>query len=450
MRLTMCFLGSVMCAGAASAGPLDPPMGPISPTNKTLQQVEPRTPISAPITITQPGSYYLTGNASATFIAISVIATDVTIDLNGFSLAGNNSGTGVGVSIGNVDPGAVTIRNGTIRDFGSRGVSSPFINARVILEDLHITRCDDEGVFVEGDSKIIDCTADFNGASGFRVDSAANIDGCISNRNGSHGFWIESGLIANSLARDNDLNGFNLGSIITNANSVVAVDCVSHGNTQEGFFSTDPVTLVNCHAVENSDLGFQLDNDASLEGCVARQNGDVGFLTGQSATLSRCIASENAANGINTSANSTIESCSAYLNDGFGIATSLNCAITNSASRDNTSHGFFVGAGSSVHNCAANINDGDGFQLQSDARLTHCTADGNVGAGIRGTSDTVIDSCNVTDNSTGIIAGAGGLVVRCFAAGNSANYDMTAADHGAIISPVGVFTTTNAFANISY
>ncbi len=41
-------------------GPLAPPGAP-APTFKTLQQVEPRTPISAlPFTISQPGSYYLT------------------------------------------------------------------------------------------------------------------------------------------------------------------------------------------------------------------------------------------------------------------------------------------------------------------------------------------------------------------------------------------------------
>ena len=43
-------------------GSLTPP-GPPALTMKTLQQVEPRVPISsAPFTISQPGSYYLTTN----------------------------------------------------------------------------------------------------------------------------------------------------------------------------------------------------------------------------------------------------------------------------------------------------------------------------------------------------------------------------------------------------
>jgi len=56
---------------AASAGPLNPPAGPITSTHKTLTEVEPRIPISSTTTpgdatslyrISQPGSYYLTGN----------------------------------------------------------------------------------------------------------------------------------------------------------------------------------------------------------------------------------------------------------------------------------------------------------------------------------------------------------------------------------------------------
>jgi hypothetical protein len=57
-------------ASHAVAGPLDPPGGPVAPTMKSLDQVEPRIPINAEtcpgdddsvFRIVTPGSYYLTG-----------------------------------------------------------------------------------------------------------------------------------------------------------------------------------------------------------------------------------------------------------------------------------------------------------------------------------------------------------------------------------------------------
>src|SRR5437762_3077985 len=68
-------------------GPLTPP-GPPAPLFKTLQQIEPRTPISsAPFTISAPGSYYLTTNLTGG-TGITISANEVNLDLMGFRLVG--------------------------------------------------------------------------------------------------------------------------------------------------------------------------------------------------------------------------------------------------------------------------------------------------------------------------------------------------------------------------
>src|SRR4029079_14214982 len=91
---------AVLAIAAISAllaqGPLTPPGAP-APTMKTLDEVEPRIAVNSTNTpgdadsldkITQPGSYYLTGNITGVFgkMGIEIAANGVTIDLMGFEM----------------------------------------------------------------------------------------------------------------------------------------------------------------------------------------------------------------------------------------------------------------------------------------------------------------------------------------------------------------------------
>jgi hypothetical protein len=84
---------------------------------KTLEQIEPRTPISsAPFTITRSGSYYLTTNIGVgAGDAITITTNSVTLDLRGFTISSTNpSATGYGILV----QGAwrnITILNGCIQ-----------------------------------------------------------------------------------------------------------------------------------------------------------------------------------------------------------------------------------------------------------------------------------------------------------------------------------------------
>src|SRR5438105_3055049 len=111
--VTLPVCAAILVGGAwwVSAGDLNPPAGPVAPTHKTLTEVEPRIAINATNTpgdanslfkITQPGSYYLTGNITgvAAKNGIAIAASGVTLDLNGFDLLGVASSLdGVSVTV---------------------------------------------------------------------------------------------------------------------------------------------------------------------------------------------------------------------------------------------------------------------------------------------------------------------------------------------------------------
>ena len=118
MKTTTVMMLCLISATAFGQGSLTPPSGAPTPTMKTLQQVEPRIDLAtvANHQITQPGSYYLSDNlVVSNSIGISIGASDVTLDLNGFRIthAGGQSGKAIYVSaIRNV-----TIKNGSISEF---------------------------------------------------------------------------------------------------------------------------------------------------------------------------------------------------------------------------------------------------------------------------------------------------------------------------------------------
>ena len=123
-------------------GPLAPPSAP-APTMKTLEQVEPRIPISsAPMSISNAGSYYLTTNLTGT---VTFAASDVTLDLMGFSII---SAAGNGIAQSGTRSNLL-VRNGVL-SAPQNGIdfSLSSSNAKGTIENLRVYGCTAFGIAV--------------------------------------------------------------------------------------------------------------------------------------------------------------------------------------------------------------------------------------------------------------------------------------------------------------
>ncbi|MCW5775232.1 MAG: right-handed parallel beta-helix repeat-containing protein [Phycisphaeraceae bacterium] len=285
---------------AALAGPIDPPAGPVTSTYKTLDQVEPRIPITAQTcpgnatvlhVISAPGSYYLTGNLDvpAGKFGISITSDDVTIDLAGYTIAGGINGSG-GITGFGVARKRITIRNGNIRGMvhginltqeAGPGSESWWH----VLEGLNVRGANTSGILVYS-GIVRDCSASHNADTGIQVvtNAATVVDRCTAERNGGTGIIVAGN---GSATVSNCVAGFNSSGGIYCQRGVV-VDCSATGNSGSGINVASGV-IRNSHAEANT-WGFY-GASITVEGCSAAENS----ATGITAT-SRSVVSNNFVN----------------------------------------------------------------------------------------------------------------------------------------------------------
>ncbi|MCA9277038.1 MAG: right-handed parallel beta-helix repeat-containing protein [Phycisphaerales bacterium] len=280
-----------LLTGRAQAGPLDPPPGPIASTGKPLTEVEPRIAINSTNTpgdatsrfrITQPGSYYLTGNITGLVgqHGISIAASGVTIDLSGFLLRGLGTiqGNFNGVYAEGGTEG-ITVRNGHVKVMGGAGIEL-FTASRCLVEDVNVHLCLASGIRCGEYGRVSRCAAIQNTLTGISVARGTTVEDCTASNNGSRGI---SG-------------GFNAEALI-----------------------------VRCVAQDNGEHGIWAGTGSSVIDCVSSQNAMDG-LNATASLVSNCVARGNGASGI-TAILSSVLNCKSRFNDEHGIRATSDCQI---------------------------------------------------------------------------------------------------------------------------
>jgi parallel beta-helix repeat protein len=288
------------------AGPLDPPAGPIASTPKPLAEIEPRLAINANNTpgdadvspslfkITQPGSYYLTGNINVATAqsAIEIASSNVTLDLGGFAIIGGD----VGINGVNVPDGmlrAVAIRNGTVSGFTASGVYAAFATS-VSLRDLTVTACQ-VGARIGGNARIKDCTFVENAGAGMIMTADGTVESSVFNDNGTYGLSGQNGItVRGSTFNDNVDRGL---SLLFNS---LVVDCVAKNNESHGFWLQGGGVISNCQASSNTGAGIYLNGEGSAVNNTVHTNGRGIVAAGSASRIDSNHVTFNTTSGIQT------------------------------------------------------------------------------------------------------------------------------------------------------
>lgn len=479
------FIAAVFFAGSlaaflATAGPLNPPAGPVTSSYKTLTEVEPRTAINSTNTpggagetflITQPGSYYLTGNItmSAGKTAIGVNASDVTIDMNGYTIIGQASG-GLGIA-GYGGAGRIVVRGGSFRAGPLLAIS---IGAESLVENVQVSQSTTgvDAISVGDRSVVRNCRVSTAGAAVLAGNQCFVTE--LTTQNVVTGVYAlgktdvvveDCSLVATTSGtgvygglratlRRCELQGFTIGVA---AGDYTLLDGVRITNSTVGINGGKFTSLRNVSVLTTTSGGIQVGDFSALDRVEVRNSADTAINMGNDCTLTQCTVSGVVAAGVIAGSRNTFVDCTSSKNTGgTGFLVADGNTFQNCRADENAGDGFNGRFGNVWRSCSARSNSGDGIEGSSGTCVLEGRFDSNgngasVGANIRLTGDAArIEGNTLIGGDFGIQTTSGGnLIIRNSSRNSSNSYGGIAA--GNDVGPIGSgATATSPWANIQY
>lgn len=197
----------LVAAGSSASSPAAA-TGPVVITQQSVVAggVTPGDAAGFPAKITAPGSYRLGGNLTVPDgnVGIEVTTSDVSIDLDGFRIAGGPAGgTSNGIFGVSTTGDRLTVRNGTITGFEGAGIyaSSKLF---LVVEDMRLIN--NAFGLDAGSSKftrVANSTIALNSATGMRCGLSCQLEGSIVSNNTYHGITIVSGTVLGNTFANN-------------------------------------------------------------------------------------------------------------------------------------------------------------------------------------------------------------------------------------------------------
>jgi hypothetical protein len=270
-----------------------------------------------PVTISAPGSYRLTSNLAVpdeNTSAIRVEASSVSIDLNGFEIAGIttcpglpplcvSTGLGSGVEVDDAQRESVSVRNGSIRGMGRAGV---ILGALALVENVRVRENGFLGIaLMAAHGAVRHCQAQSNGSFGITASGAVVYDN-VASVNGQYGIAAD-GTLSGNVANLNAAGGISAG-----ANATV-IGNSADGNRGHGITAAWGATIVNNTASDNAVLlgppvhGISCGSGCTVRGNTAHLNSGYGLSLGANSAYGENTLVDNgqggASGGVSTGGN---------------------------------------------------------------------------------------------------------------------------------------------------